>query len=180
MYAPYSTADLSGHLHERRTAAAKERLAASLRRVQRARRRNERRPAGRSKHRAARHRSHALRHFLEMVAAMVVGMVVLGALTGWALPLAGFEDSRTGPELDALLMAFNMSVGMTVWMRHRGHDWPSILAMDAAMFVPFLALFPVLWLDAISEDAMLGLGHVLMLPAMATVMVRRRHSNVHI
>jgi hypothetical protein len=35
-----------------------------------------------------------------------------------------------------------------------------------------------LWLDAISEDAMFSLGHVLMLPAMAAVMFRQRHHHV--
>jgi hypothetical protein len=178
VYAPYSAAEPAGHLHEPPTAAAKQRVAAALHRARRAGRPHRPRSAGRSEQTAVPHRSPVLRHFLEMVAAMAVGMMLLGAVTGWALPLAGLEDAMTGPELDALLMAFNMSVGMTVWMRHRGHDWPSILAMDAAMFVPFFALFPVLWLDAISEDAMFSLGHVLMLPAMAAVMFRQRHHHV--
>jgi hypothetical protein len=36
-------------------------------------------------------------------------------------------------------------------------------------------LFPLLWLDAISVDAMYGLAHVLMLPVMLAVMRRRHH-----
>jgi flagellar biosynthetic protein FliP len=126
-----------------------------------------------------RHRRHLLRHFLEMVLAMAVGMVVLGGLVSAGISLAGLDDSRIGPELDALLMAFNMSVGMTLWMRYRGHRWPAILEMDGAMFAPFVALFPLLWVDAISEDGMYGLGHVLMLPAMLAVMLRRRPEHTH-
>ena len=116
-------------------------------------------------------RSHLVRHFLEMVVAMFVGMAALGGVAA----VTGVDTSQTRPELEVLLMALSMAVGMTVWMRHRGHDWRAVLEMDAAMFVPFIGLFPLLWLGAISVDAMYGLGHVLMLPAMLVVMVRRRH-----
>jgi hypothetical protein len=62
---------------------------------------------------------HFIRHYLEMVVAMFVSMGLLAAasagveaLTGWEYPAA--------PELVALKMAFDMSVGMVVWMRFRG------------------------------------------------------------
>jgi hypothetical protein len=110
-----------------------------------------------------------------MVVAMVAGMAALGGVAA----VAGLDTSRIRPELDMLMMALGMAIGMTVWMRHRGHGWAGVLEMDAAMFVPFIALFPLLWLDAISVDGMFGLGHVLMLPAMLTVMIRRRHDYSH-
>ncbi|WP_200304709.1 hypothetical protein [Streptomyces adelaidensis] len=115
------------------------------------------------------------RHYLEMVVAMVVGMLVLGTVTDIALTLADVEFSRAGhPELALLEMAFDMSVGMTVWMRLRGHAWPDVLAMCGAMFAPAVALFPLLWLDVIAADSLMVLEHVLMLPLMFVVMLRHR------
>lgn len=119
------------------------------------------------------------RHFLEMVAAMIVGMMVLGGLFNGGLALAGVDDSGIPAELDAMAMAFAMSAGMTVWMRYRSHGWRSILEMDGAMFASFFALFPLYWLDVISGDAMLGLGHVLMIPVMLALMRHRRHEHEH-
>jgi flagellar biosynthetic protein FliP len=126
-----------------------------------------------------RHRFPFLRHFLAMVLAMVGGMMVFGGLVYGGLSLAGVDDSQLSAELDSLMMVFTMSVGMTIWMRYRGHGWSGVLEMDAAMFVPFLALFPLFWLDAISADAMYGLAHLLMLPVMLVVMLRHRHDYVH-
>jgi hypothetical protein len=114
-----------------------------------------------------------LRHYLEMVAAMVAGMVVLGGLVHGLLALAGLEPPRQ-PELVALEMAFDMAVGMVVWMRHRGHGWAPTLEMAGAMFAPALALFPPLWLGAIGGDALLALEHLAMLPLMFLLMWRRR------
>ncbi|WP_151476273.1 hypothetical protein [Streptomyces albicerus] len=120
-------------------------------------------------------RWHFARHYLEMLVAMVVGMLVLGAATRGILALAGTELSATRhPELASLEMAFDMSVGMAVWMRRRGHGWASTLEMCGAMFVPALALFPLLWLDVIAPDSMITLEHLVMLPLMLLVMLRRR------
>jgi hypothetical protein len=115
-----------------------------------------------------------LRHYLEMVAAMLVGMVVLGAAVRGVLALAGREFPSRYPELAALEMAFYMSAGMVVWMRHRGHRWASTLEMAGAMFAPAVALFPLLWLGLIAGDDLLMLEHVGMFPLMYLVMRRRR------
>jgi hypothetical protein len=115
-----------------------------------------------------------LRHYLEMVAAMVVGMVILGGLVRGVLALAGLAFPAQYPELAALEMTVDMSVGMVVWMRHRGHRWASALEMAGAMFAPALALFPLLWLGVIAGDALLVLEHLVMFPLMVLVMLRRR------
>jgi hypothetical protein len=109
-----------------------------------------------------------------MVAAMVVGMVVLGAAVRGVLALAGLAFPAQSPELAALEMAFDMSVGMVAWMRHRGHRWASTLEMAGAMFAPALALVPLLWLGVIAGDDLLVLEHLVMLPLMYLVMLRRR------
>lgn len=120
-------------------------------------------------------RWHFARHYLEMVAAMVVGMVVLGAVIRGVLALAGVEYSMARyPELTSLEMAFDMSAGMVVWMRYRGHGWASSLEMSGAMFAPLLVLFPLLWLDVIGAGAVMTLEHVAMFPLMFLVMLRRR------
>jgi flagellar biosynthetic protein FliP len=114
------------------------------------------------------------RHYLEMVAAMLVGMVVLGAAVRGMVALAGLQYPTQYPELAALEMAFTMSAGMVVWMRHRGHRWASTLEIAGAMFAPAVALFPLLWLGVIAGDAMLVLEHLAMFPLMCLVMLRLR------
>ncbi|GAA2889629.1 hypothetical protein GCM10010517_53770 [Streptosporangium fragile] len=115
-----------------------------------------------------------LRHYLEMIAAMLVGMAVLGAAVRGALALAGLEFPPGRPEVAVLEMAATMSAGMVVWMRHRGHGWAGTLEMTATMIVPALALLPLLWLGVLPGDALLLLEHVVMLPLMLLVMLRRR------
>jgi hypothetical protein len=115
-----------------------------------------------------------LRHYLEMVAAMVVGMVVLGAAVRGVLALVGLEFPAQYPELLALEMAVDMSVGMVAWMRHRGHGWAATLEMAGVMFAPLVALFPLLWLGLIAGDSLMALEHLAMLPLMYLVMRYRR------
>lgn len=106
-----------------------------------------------------------LRHYVEMVVAMVVGMVVLAPLW-WPL---GIERV----ELESLVMATNMTIGMTAWMRWRGHGWRPVAEMGAAMYVPFLVLFPPYWAGSLSGDDVMMLGHGLMLVTMLGAMLLR-------
>lgn len=113
-------------------------------------------------------------HYVEMVIAMVVGMVVLGAAVRGIAALAGLEyTTDSHPELSALEMAFDMSVGMVAWMRFRGHGWAASLEMTAAMFAPAVALIPLYRLDVVDADTMILLEHVVMFPLMFLVMLRR-------
>jgi hypothetical protein len=119
--------------------------------------------------------AHVVRHYLEMVVAMVLGMVILGPLESALLtPLGWFTSIHAVPELDALVMATNMTAAMVVWMRYRGHGWAATNEMALAMYLPFVVLFPPLWLGFITPAAMLAGGHLLMLPAMAGAMLLRR------
>jgi flagellar biosynthetic protein FliP len=112
-----------------------------------------------------RHTWHLVRHYLEMVVAMVVGMVVLGPLEGLVWP--GLDDRV---DVHAVVMATNMAIGMAAWMRFRGHSWPAIAEMSAAMYVPFAVLLVPYWAGAVSGSFLFTAGHVLMLPAMALAM----------
>jgi predicted branched-subunit amino acid permease len=78
------------------------------------------------------------------------------------------------PELRALGMAAAMTVAMVIWMRFRRHSSRATTEMAAAMVVPTVALFPLLWAGIISGGMLVGLGHVLMLPSMLAVMLYRR------
>ena len=109
-------------------------------------------------------------HYLQMLAAMVVGMVVLG-------PLSMVVGS--GVEVHTLLMATWMSIGMAAWMVWRRHALPAVVEMSLAMYLSFVVLFPAYWLGALSAGGLMVAGHVLMLPAMALAMLRRREEYVH-
>jgi hypothetical protein len=107
----------------------------------------------------------AVRHFLEMLVAMLVGMVALGPL---------WPDLPTDRvEVHALVMATNMTIGMTALMLWRRHRAAAVVEMALAMYLPFVLLFPALWAGWLSADAVFLLGHVLMLPAMVLAMLRR-------
>lgn len=113
-------------------------------------------------------------HVVEMLLAMLVGMLALGPLWSFALPgLHGYPDAQ------ALVMATNMSVGMAVWMKVRRHSWRRIAEMSAAMYLPFIVLLVPYWLGALSGGAVMTFGHVLMLPAMLAAMLWRRADYDH-
>ena len=126
------------------------------------------------RHSRSRQAGHLVRHYLEMVVAMVVGMVVLGPV--WQLVWPGLSGHVAA---DALVMATDMAIGMGGWMRFRGHSWSAIGVMSAAMYLPFLVLLVPFAAGAITGGALMAGGHVLMLPAMALAMTWRRHEYLH-
>jgi deazaflavin-dependent oxidoreductase (nitroreductase family) len=115
-----------------------------------------------------------LRHLVEMIVAMLIGMAALGAVVSLGFALLGHSNLLHYAGLRGLLMSAYMTVGMAVWMRHRGHGWSSVGEMAAAMFVPYLALIGPFVGGSIPADQFLGAMHVLMLPCMIAVMLHRR------
>lgn len=113
------------------------------------------------------------RHYVEMVVAMLLGMMLLGPLESLLLAPVGWADLRDQPEFDALIMATNMTVAMVAWMRFRGHSWAPCAEMAAVMYVSFLILFPPLWFGVLPPSGMLVGGHVLMFTAMIGAMLWR-------
>jgi hypothetical protein len=116
-------------------------------------------------------RRHFVRHLVEMVIAMVAGMVVLGPIVALTADQLGWSRTLDDPVPSALVMATTMTIGMTVWMRHRGHPWVSTGQMAAAMYLPFAVLLAPYGVGLLSGDALLIGGHVLMLPAMVVAML---------
>jgi hypothetical protein len=120
-----------------------------------------------------------VRHFIEMVAAMFVGMAVLGGLVSAFCAVTGHEDLLEHAGVSAPIMATNMAIGMTAWMRYRGHGWKPIAEMAAAMYVPLAMLIVPFWLGVLPGGTLLAAMHVLMFPAMWFVMTRRPSEYVH-
>ena len=117
---------------------------------------------------------HFVRHYLEMVVAMLVGMVALGPLEGLVWP-----DLTARADVGVMVMATNMAIGMGAWMRFRGHSWRGIAEMSASMYVPFAVLLVPYWTGAIGANALMTWGHVLMFPAMAAAMLLRPAEYAH-
>ncbi|MFP3966352.1 DUF6010 family protein [Actinomadura fulvescens] len=113
-------------------------------------------------------------HYVEMVIAMIIGEALFAGVWRAGSVLLGEPAFLARPDVDSLVMATNMSLGMAIWMRVRGHAWPGIAEMCAAMYVPFVALFPFLWTSTLSASDFMMWGHMLMLVAMLVVMLRRR------
>ncbi|GAA4436012.1 hypothetical protein ACFQV2_26520 [Actinokineospora soli] len=110
-------------------------------------------------------------HYVEMVVAMLVGMMVLDPLwpAGWT----------ARADVGAVVMATDMTVAMVLWMAVRRHSWPRIAEMAAVMYLPFLALLVPYWFDALSGSALMVAGHVIMFPLMLAAMLWRRSDYWH-
>jgi len=119
--------------------------------------------------------THFIRHYIEMLAAMFLGMLVLGGPASLALDAVGLGIGRDEPELLLLGMALTMTVPMVAWMRHRGHGWAPAWEMTAAMFVPSVTGVALLWTGVVADTGtLLAIQHVAMFPAMLVAMLLRR------
>lgn len=124
-------------------------------------------------------RSRFVRHYLEMVLVMLVAMMVFAPLWSLAAQASGWRGLVERSDLRVVAMATDMTVGMSLWMWRRGHRRRPTAEMAAAMAVPFLLLLGPLWGGVLSENAVLGFGHLLMLVAMAAVMLVRVDEYTH-
>ncbi len=117
------------------------------------------------------------RHLLEMVAAMMAGMAVLGVAIGVLGEPPGYDN----PLVRYGLMGASMSAPMVAWMRYRGHSWSDGLEMTAAMLLPMFALVlsVELGMAELSEHSLMVLSHVAMIGGMALLMLYRWDRYVH-
>jgi hypothetical protein len=118
-----------------------------------------------------------VRHYLEMVAAMFLGMAILGVPAGWALRAAGSSWSQLHTDAPALMllgMAVTMTVPMVGWMAYRGHGRRANAEMSAAMIVPTFAVIGLLWAELVTDlGALLVIEHVAMFVSMLAAMLLR-------
>ena len=119
------------------------------------------------------------RHYIEMLITMVIGMLALDPVWRLVLQVVGAPHVLDHSTVMALVMATDMSLGMGAWMRYRGHSWRPIAEMSAVMYLPFAVFLPAVWGGAMSGAAMLGAGHLLMLPSMLGLMLWRRDEYSH-
>ena len=113
------------------------------------------------------------RHFGEMVLAMLLGMAVLGGLA--QLVFAVFDSSLSDQSggFRVMLMGFNMTLPMVVWMSYRGHDRNRNAEMAASMIVPSIFAAILAWAGVLGAGGALALQHSVMIPAMLAVMLWR-------
>ena len=127
-------------------------------------------------------------HVGEMVLAMALGMAVFGAVFNGILAAAGTsfgEALESVPALVALVLMFNMTVPMVLWMQHRGHSRARLAEMTGAMLAVGLTACALLWGSAIESSAICGVECALMIVATIAVMLlhpreySRRASDAH-
>jgi hypothetical protein len=115
---------------------------------------------------------HFVRHYLEMVAAMLLGMAVLGVPAGWLMSAVGVSSDAPTPML--LSMAVTMTLPMVAWMRFRGHSARANAEMAASMLLPTFAVIGLLGARIVEDAGVLMLGeHVAMLLSMLAAMLLR-------
>jgi hypothetical protein len=121
---------------------------------------------------------HFIRHYVEMLAAMFVGMGVLFTPALLALGAAGMSSAELRSDAPALMllgMGITMTVPMVAWMRYRGHGWPASNEMAAAMMLPTAGVIALLGTGLVADfGTLMTLEHVVMLPAMLVAMLLRR------
>ena len=112
-----------------------------------------------------------------MVAAMFLGMLVLGPPAAWAMGAMGIDWGRLTDDAPALMflgMATTMTIPMVAWMAYRGHGRRANTEMSAAMFVPTFAVIGMLWAGLLTSlGVLMVVEHVAMLLAMAGAMLLR-------
>ena len=119
-------------------------------------------------------------HLVEMVVAMLVGMVALDLPISAGLSALGIANlHRDAPPVAILLMALEMTLPMALWMRIRAHRPRLILEMAAAMLVPSLVLAALSGVAVVSGSAAMGWDHPVMLVAMVAAMLLRRAEYGH-
>ncbi len=124
---------------------------------------------------------HFTHHLLEMVVAMLAGMVVLEV----GIVVLGEPPGYSNLLVEYGLMGAAMSASMVAWMRYRGHSWSDGMEMTLAMLVPMFALVLLLEPGAAgneteqSDHALMMLAHVAMVAGMIALMICRSDRYVH-
>jgi hypothetical protein len=126
---------------------------------------------------------HFVRHYAEMLAAMFLGMFVLGIPALVALGAAGVSSAELRADAPALLllgMGVTMTMPMVAWMRHRGHGWAASNEMSASMLIPTAGVIGLLGAGLVDDvGTLLMIEHVVMLPSMLLAMLLRRGEYSH-
>jgi hypothetical protein len=127
--------------------------------------------------REAQHKPHLpsfWRHFLQMLAAMAVGMIATGAIFLSAVGLKTWDQVTVQYPTQALLaMAAGMTIPMAAWMLFRGMGARNTAEMAAAMVLPVIPFLCLVWFD-VTKSAQCGAYCAVTIVAMLGLMFYRR------
>ena len=114
------------------------------------------------------------RHFLQMLAAMVVGMIATGAIFLSIVGAKTWDEVTSQYPTQALLaMAAGMTVAMVAWMIYRGMGWKNSYEMAAAMVLPVIPFLCLVWFN-VTDSAQCGGYCLASIAAMLGLMLYRR------
>jgi hypothetical protein len=109
-----------------------------------------------------------------MCVAMCIGVAMLDIPYVAVAKAAGYSHPITElPVLTSLVVAFNMSLPMALWMRFRGHDRRCIVDMCAAMGIEAVILIASGAVGVLPRESLVAWQHAAMVPVMALAMLLR-------
>jgi hypothetical protein len=113
-------------------------------------------------------------HFLQMMAAMVVGMIATGAIFVAVVGVKTWDEVTLQYATQArLAMAAGMTVPMVAWMGHRGMGRRNSYEMAAAMILPVIPFLCLVWFD-VTKSAQCGAYCLVTVATMLALMHHRR------
>lgn len=131
-------------------------------------------PAGPSENNRRRYVTPFWRHFLEMLTAMVVGMVAAGAIFVGVVGVKTWDEVTLQYPTQALLaMAAGMTIPMVAWMVYRGMGRRNSYEMAAVMILPIIPFLCLVWFD-VTKSAQCGEYCLVTVAAMLALMHSRR------
>jgi hypothetical protein len=113
-------------------------------------------------------------HYVEMVAAMFIGMFALSKPADWLFSALGASTSSQHPAMMLFSMGVTMTVPMIAWMRFRGHAWRPTNEMAASMVIPTFAAMALVGAGVMKGGSAMVIEHVAMLAGMLIAMLLRR------
>jgi hypothetical protein len=114
------------------------------------------------------------RHFLQMLAAMAVGMIATGAIFLSVVGLKTWDQVTLQYPTQALLaMAAGMTIPMVAWMLFRGMGRRNSYEMAAAMVLPVVPFLCLVWFH-VTNSAQCGAYCAVTIVAMLGLMFYRR------
>jgi hypothetical protein len=127
-------------------------------------------PAGKE----GKHMSPFWRHFLQMLAAMVVGMIATAAIFLAIVGLKTWGEVTIQYPTQALFaMAAGMTAPMVTWMVYRRMGWKNSYEMAAAMVLPVIPFLCLVWFG-VTKSAWCGEYCASTVVAMLALMRYRR------
>ncbi len=121
-----------------------------------------------------RHVSPFWRHYLEMLGAMVVGMIATGAIFIAIVGLKSWDEvTLQYPTQSLFAIAAGMTLPMVAWMLYRGMGWKNTLEMAAVMVLPVIPFLCLVWFG-VTKSGQCGAYCAVTLLAMLALMRYRR------